>query len=182
MNTSLRDQLLAAGLIDKKQANEAERQQERRQRQTPAKQRSAPNAAPPPVPAVNRAQSAKLARDLELNRKQQEKARRKSVAAQVKQLVTLNRIALAEHGVPYNFVDGNKIRKITVDESVREQLGRNQIVILRFEGGYALVSSETAARIRERDTDAVFILAADRTAPATDEGYEGFAVPDDLIW
>jgi Uncharacterized protein conserved in bacteria (DUF2058) len=39
MSTSLRDQLLKAGLINKKQANEAERQQQRQERQAPPKQR-----------------------------------------------------------------------------------------------------------------------------------------------
>lgn len=178
MSTSLRDQLLKAGLINKKQANEVERQQQRQERQGAGKQRT-----PPPAPPRQAApQAAKVARDLALNRKQQEKADRKARLAQIKQLVEQNRLPSAEGDPPYNFVDGAKIRKLAVPAVHRDAVGRGEIVIVRHEGRYDLVPAAIAARIRERDEHAVIPVAAAPDAPAADDAYAGFAVPDDLIW
>ncbi len=133
------------------------------------------------APAVSNAQAAKLARDLALNRKQQEKAQKKALQAQIKQLVEQNRIPPVEGDEHYNFVDGNKIRRITVNAALRGPLSRGEIVIVRHVAGYDLVPSAIAARIRERDASAVIAAVAQESAPA-DEAYPGFVVPDDLVW
>jgi uncharacterized protein len=180
MSDSLRDQLLKAGLINRKQANEAERQAQRKERQPPAKQNAAPKVDA--VAAASRAaQSAKLARDQALNRRQQEKAEKKARAAQIKQWVNEHRLAPVTEGETYNFVDGPKIRRITVNAAIRAQIGRRELAIVRNEGGYDLVPAALAARIREREPSAFIFFGATESAPA-DEAYSKFSVPDDLIW
>ena len=180
MSTSLRDQLLKAGLISKKQVNDAERQQQRQERHPPGKRSqgaAAPAASTPrPVP------SAKATRDQALNRQRDEKAAKKARLAQIKQLVEQNRVPTIDGGEPYNFLDGAKIRRIPVDSAIRERLGRGDIVIVRNDGGYDLVPAAIAARIRERDEHAVVISGVSKETPKVDDGYEKFAVPDDLIW
>src|SRR5271166_1801905 len=89
MSTSLRDQMLKAGLINKKQANEAERQLQRQERQ-PSKHKSAVPHERPIAPQT--AQAAKVARDHALNRQQQENAAKKARLAQVKQLIEQNHV------------------------------------------------------------------------------------------
>jgi uncharacterized protein len=179
MSTSLRDQLLKAGLINKKQANEAERQLERRERQGPKRKQEAPREpAPPPL----KAQAEKVARDQALNRKQQEKAERKARFAQIKQLIEQNRLPPVEGEEFYNFVEGNKIRRIAANASIRDRLHRSEIAIVFHGGRYDFVPAAIAARIRERD-EHVFItsgVVASSTEP--DETYAGYSVPDDLIW
>jgi uncharacterized protein YaiL (DUF2058 family) len=182
MSMSLRDQLLQAGLVNEKQAREAERQQQQllqgRQR-LPKQQRG---SASEQQLAVRQAQLAKTARDQEISRKQQEKAERKARLAQVRQLIEQNRLPKPDNDEFYNFVDGNKIRRISADASLRERLGRREIAIVRYGNGYEWVPAATAARIRERVEGAV---AADGLAAESehiDEAYQGFAVPDDLMW
>jgi uncharacterized protein YaiL (DUF2058 family) len=180
MSTSLRDQLLKAGLINKKQANEAERQQQRQERQPPPKHR--PAVSPPRPVAPQAAQSAKAARDQELNRQQHEKAEKKARLAQIKQLIEQNRLPTVENGEFYNFVDGSKVRRIAVNTSIRDRLSRGEIAIVRHEGRYDLVPTAIATRIRERDEGALIKSGVGKESCPSDEAYQRFSVPDDLIW
>src|SRR5512139_4294160 len=114
MNLSLREQLLKAGLVTEKQAKQAERATgDQRHRQAKGGQR---NPAPPPVPAkaAQQALAAKLLRDQELNRKQQEKAERRARAAQLRQLVEQLRVPRPESDDYYNFVDQGKVHRVPV--------------------------------------------------------------------
>lgn len=181
MSDSLRDQLLKAGLINKKQANEAERQALRKERQPPAGQKAPPPKVDAAAAALRAAQSAKVARDQALNRRQQEKAEKKARAAQIKQWVSEQRLAPVDEGEAYNFVDGPKIRRITVTPATRGRIGRRELAIVRHEGGYDVVPAALAARIRERDPNAFIFFGGADSSPA-DEHYSQFSVPDDLIW
>ena len=126
--------------------------------------------------------SAKLARDQELNRRQQEKAQKKALVAQIKQLVEQNRLPPIEGGDAYNFVDGSKIRRIPVNAAVRARVTRGELVIIRHGGGYDLVPKAIAERIRERDPRAIVDSALAPETTLADDGYKEFSVPDDLMW
>jgi hypothetical protein len=176
MSMSLRDQLLQAGLANKKQSKEAERQvqqQQRERQKLPKDQRGMVSGG---QLAAQQAQLAKAARDQELSRQSIRQADKKARQAQIAQLIEQNRLPRTQTDERYNFVDGNKVRHIPADHSVREQLRRGEIAIARRNGGYELVPAETAARIRERDEHAV-IEVCGTTDTAPNDG-----VPDDLIW
>ena len=177
MSTSLRDQLLQAGLVSQKELRDAERQHQRQTRQQP-KQNQGVAATPAPVRSE---QAAKVARDLALNRKQQEKAKKKALQAQIKQLIDQNRLPPVEGDGFYNFVDGNKVRHIAVDAAARGALSRGEIFIARHEERYDLVPAAVAARIRERDDHAIVTGVAPESS-SVDDAYQKFSVPDDLIW
>ena len=180
VSTSLRDQLLKAGLISKQQANEAERQQQRQERRPTRNPGRVSAIAPAPkAPSV---QGAKVARDQALERKRQEKADKKARLAQIKQLIEHSRLPVPDEGEPYSFIDGAKIRRITIDGSLRRGLGRGEIAIVRNDGGYDLVPASAAVRIQQRDGDAVVKLPTG-TPSVPSAGEEGeHPVPDDLIW
>lgn len=176
MSMSLRDQLLQAGLVNEKQSKEAERQlrqQQRERQQLPKGKRGMASRA---ELAAQQAQLAKAARDQELSRRQKEQADKKACHAQIEQLIKQNRLPRAQTDERYNFVDGNKIRRIPADQSVRERLSRGEIAIVRSSGGYELVPAETAARIRGRDERAVIGCGVGPDAVTTDD------VPEDLMW
>jgi uncharacterized protein len=90
----------------------------------------------------------------------------------------------------FNFADGNRLARLSVTPAVREQLIQGTVLIVRYEGHYAAVPQDTAARIRERDEYAVVTLTPESSskteaAPAVtdkDDPYKDFVVPDDLIW
>ena len=174
--STLRDQLLQAGLVNEKQTKEAERQQRQQQRerqQLPKEKRATASEA---ELAAQRAQLAKTARDQELSRQQKEKADKKARHAQVEQLIQQSCLPRQQTDERYNFVDGNKIRSIPADRLVRERISRGEIAIVRRSGGYELVPAEAAARIRERDESAVIGCGAAHDAGTAD------GVPDDLVW
>ena len=181
MSLSLREQLLQAGLVTEKQAKQAERQASQQQHQQ-KKNKSAPK--PDPQAAAKQAQAEKAARDLELNRKKQEKAERKARSAEINQLVTQNRVPRVESDEHYNFIDGGKIHHIAVNGRMREQIICGELVVARYRGFYALVPAAIAARIRERDPNAVIphVASASDQPPDENDPYKDFVVPDDLKW
>ncbi len=181
---SLRDQLLQAGLVSEQQVKEAERHAQRKQYQGQKQQPRAQRDGPSPQEVAARKQAeAKAARDLELNRKQQEKAQRKALYAQIRELVSQNRIARPDVEETYNFVDGGKVRRIRADAALRERITRGEVVLVRCEGRYELVPPAIADQIRERDARAVVAPAeAATSSEVVDEAYKDFVVPDDLMW
>jgi hypothetical protein len=186
MSMSLRDQLLKAGLVSEQQAKEAERQASQQQRHKHKQQPKDKRAAPTETQrAAHQAQTAKTARDQELSRRQKEQAEHKARQAQIDQLIEQHRMARAETDERYNFVVNGKIRRMPADAALRARIIRGEVVIVRGSAGYALVPAEAAARIAERSARAVISVAAEAAqsaAPATEDAYAGFEVPDDLMW
>ncbi|HMN47203.1 MAG TPA: DUF2058 domain-containing protein [Povalibacter sp.] len=180
---SLREQLLAAGLVSKKQAQQAEHQQKQKHHQH-AKGQSRGQAAPvnEAKKAVQQAQAAKAARDAELNRKRQESLEAKQKADQIRQLIEANQLPKLETDDYFNFVDRGKVRRLSVDAQRREQLIAGTLMIVRFEGRYSVVLPPIAAKIGELNAKAVVSLDAKGEAPAEDDPYKDFVVPDDLRW
>jgi uncharacterized protein YaiL (DUF2058 family) len=180
MSDSLRDQLLKAGLVTQskvKKAGQAADGQRRRQLK--------PGGAPPgnvPNGAARQAQAQKAARDLELNRRQQEKAQRRALRAQIEQLVEQARLPRLESDDYYSFIDGGKICRVAVDAKRRQEICEGKLEIARYRGHHEVVPAEAAERIRERDKTALIIREADKKPAPEDDPYKDFVVPDDLTW
>jgi uncharacterized protein YaiL (DUF2058 family) len=136
--------------------------------------------------AAQQAQAAKVARDQELNRKREEKAKRRAKLAEIEQIIEQNRVPRLETEDYYSFIDGKKIRRMSVDADRREKLTSGVLVVVRYKGHYAVVPKETADRIRERDENMVVATAQTKGSPATEapaeDPYKDFVVPDDLMW
>jgi uncharacterized protein YaiL (DUF2058 family) len=212
---SLRDQLLKVGLVTEKQAKQAAQQEQQRQfrnrppkpkdprppqqgqganprqQQAPQPAAVAPRPAQHPVQsaatlAAQQAQAAKVARDQELNRKREEKAKRRARLAEIEQIIEQNRVPRLETEDYYSFIDGKKIRRMAVDPERREKLTSGVLAIVRYKGHYAVVPKETAERIRERDENMVVPMVQPKDgAPAqaaAEDPYKDFVVPDDLMW
>jgi len=176
MSTSLRDQLIQAGLVDRKKAKQLQQQQKR---QTFQGQHGKPAAT---AQAAGQAEAAKAARDQELNRQRQEQAQLKARWAEIKQLIEQHRLPKIEDGEDYFFTDDRKIRRLTVNAAMREQLVRGELRIARLKGRYELVPAAAAERIRERDERALVPLKTDAEAASADDPYAAHAVPENLRW
>jgi uncharacterized protein len=177
VSSTLREQLIAAGLATEKAAKQVSHQQRQRGRSHGPPARSDEQKL-----AAQRAQAEKAQRDQELNRKQQAKAEKKARLAEVRQMIEQNQLPRIETDDRYNFVDDKKIRYILVDAPRRARINNGELAIVRCAGRYEVVPAETAARIRERNETSVIPL--NFTAPIIDENdpYKAFAVPDDLTW
>jgi uncharacterized protein YaiL (DUF2058 family) len=180
MSASLRDQLLQAGLVNEKQARQAEREQQQQGRvRLPKPQRGLPSAG---ERAAREAQQLKAARDRQLDRERAQQAGHKARQAQIRQWVGEARLPRVEGEQFYHFVDGKAIRRIGADAAMRERLHRGEIAIVRCDGAYAFVPAAVAARIRACDERAVIAQGAPADPAPAEDGYPNFAVPDDLMW
>ncbi|ARU87787.1 DUF2058 domain-containing protein [Pseudomonas sp. M30-35] len=179
MALSLRDQLLKAGLVNEKQAKQASKQKQKQQRMEHKGQVEKDTSQ---QQAAQQAMAEKIARDQELNRQQQEKIEQKAKAAQVKQLIEASRLPKLTTEDYYNFVDDKKVKRLSVNELMRNKLSSGSLAIVRHGGGYEVIPREAALKIQERDARRVVLLNTPTEAPDADDPYAAYQVPDDLMW
>lgn len=180
MSNPFQEQLLKAGVVTKQQVKKAQQDKKKKVRQQRATKEGVIDEA-----GLKAKQSAqqKAVRDRELNRKKEEEARKKAVAAEIRQLITDNAI-VRDNGceIAYNFNHKNRIKTIHVNEGMRQQLVHGTLGIAILEGRYELVPVAAAEKIRQRDAARVILLDAGPRAAAEDDPYAEYQVPDDLIW
>ena len=109
---SLKDQLLKAGLVDSSKAEKAEREQRKQEHQKTAKakkkaQKTGESLVNESKLLAEQVLQEKAERSKELNRLQREQAEHKAIQAQIRQLITLNRIDRKKGELAYQFADGN---------------------------------------------------------------------------
>ncbi|AKX48825.1 nucleoprotein/polynucleotide-associated enzyme [Thiopseudomonas alkaliphila] len=177
--SSLRDQLLKAGLVNQKQAKQAEKQQRKQQRLVKKGQAEANVTA---QEMARKAQEEKALRDQELNREQQEKAELKARRAQIKQLIESARLPKFEGDDFYNFVDNKKVKRIAVNELVRNKLSNGSLAIVSHGGGYEIIPREAAEKIEQRDPRRILLLNTATNEVEADDPYADYQIPDDLMW
>ena len=181
---SLQEQLLKAGLVDKKGANKAKKD---RQKQSKAARNTSARAVRRKPTAAQQEQAKRVERDRELNQQKQKQVEQKAVFAQIKQLITLNKIDRGTGDIAYSFVYKNKVRKIYVTDTIRQQLSLGRLAIVRLvlksERLFEIVPAAVAEKIAQRDELSVvqLTLAADR-AETEDDPYADYQIPDDLNW
>ena len=84
---------------------------------------------------------------------------------------------------PFHFARGDRLKRLYVSESQRRRLAGGELAIVGFGGRHHLVPRRAGERVRElREEVFVFIATADTEPDTVEEGYEGFEVPDGLIW
>ncbi len=179
MSSTLREQLLKAGLVTEKQVKAVEQPHQKPKPQS--------KKHPPPVPEQKRvadqAQAAKAARDAQLNKQRQQAADAKARALEIKALVEQNKLPKKlESEDRFNFVAGKKLRFILVDPAMREGLNNGSLFIIRYDGKSEIVPAAIAEKIRERDERAVVKLGSGETPVDENDPYKDFVVPDDLKW
>jgi uncharacterized protein YaiL (DUF2058 family) len=179
MRKPQQEQLLKAGQVNKAKAAQVVREQ--------AKKHKGKGPAAPSAEQVDahRLQIEKAERDRALAAARNAQVRTNEQHAQVRQIVEAHKMK-REGEIAYRFTDGDKIRDVLVNETLRAQLASGTLVIVRHNDGYELLPRIAADKVHERDATAI-VLDHARTQPgsgdgADDEYYKQFQVPDDLIW
>ena len=190
MARSLRDELLKAGLVTSEQASRAERGS--RPRSKPARKgtasrergerrrRAAVSASsrgsrqsserPAPVPARPPAPDP------------EEKVRHLNVEIR-RILDTEAEKVEAETDTPFHFPRGERVKRLYVSEDQRRRLAGGELAIVGFRGRHHLVPRPAGERVRElRPEVFVFIADGDGGAEEMEAGYEGYEIPDELVW
>ena len=179
MANSLQDQLLKAGLVDKKKvsaANKEKHKQEQQQRKHKIETIDETKLN------VQQALLDKAARDRQLNFERDEQLRHKAIIAQIKQLIAVSRLSRDRAEIAYNFTDGTKIKKIFVTQSMLDQLSNGRLAIVKFDDQYSVVPKSVADKIKMRDEGYVVVSNVLQQTDAADDPYAEYKIPDDLMW
>lgn len=193
MARSLRDELLKVGLVTSEQASRAERGS--RPRSKPARKGTASRER-----GGKGRRAARLASGRELRRASERPspvpvvrppAPAPDPEEQVKRLnVEIRRILdteaekiEAETDTPFHFLRGERLKRLYVSDDQRRRLTRGELAIVGFRGRHHLVPRLAGERVRElRPEVFVFMAAGDGGAQEVEAGYEGYEVPDELVW
>ena len=176
---SLQDQLLKAGLIDDKRANKIKKNKHKQTRQ---KQKNKIETTDEAKLAAQQAQVEKVERDRQLNQQRKVEAERKAIAAQIRQLVEMNRQSKERGEIDYSFTDGALVKRLLVTAAQLKQLANGHLCILKLDDQYELIPSVVAEKIRMRDADTLILSNQSTETPDEDDPYADYQVPDDLMW
>ncbi len=203
MSRSLQDQLLAVGLVTEEQIEEA------RRKETPSRKgrgeggkgaktgkgagRGPARRGKPPG-ARAKARRPRDARERTTEEKTPtaaaEKRRgapldKKRLRQRVRALLEKRALNVDNGEIPYNFVRGKRVKRLYVDEGLRARLVGGELVIAEVYGLHHILDEAALAELlgllpetfvhRHGDD------AGEAAAEAADD-YEGFEVPDDIVW
>ena len=179
MGGSLFDQLKKTGLVDKNKAQQASKKKHLQSKQQKGKKAGKTDESKLRAQQV---QAEQAARDRELNLKQKQAAEQKASAAQIRQLIEMNRID-DDGDIGFNFVDDSNVQQIYVSEKVQDELVRGQLAIIKLQNRYELVPVKVAEKIALRDSSCVILCNAVSAIDSDDDDlYADYKVPDDLMW
>ncbi len=177
MGNSIQDQLLKAGLANKKQAVKARKAKNAKQKM----QRSGKEVKDEATLLAEEASKRQIERDKALNKAKQKEAETRAIQAQIKQLIELNQIS--ERGdVEFSFTHGSSIKSLALQKTHRDGLINGQLAIVTFNDHYSVVPAPVCDKICQRDESVLVLRNSSTETENTDDDYAGFEIPDDLMW
>lgn len=204
MNNALQDQLLKAGLITQEQVQQAKesrpkpaqrKKPPRKPQNKPANKRvktrkPAPAQIDPGDEAVNLAAAfAARAAQERREKEQAERARReaaakrKAIKAKIKKLINENTLNEQTAELAYNFVVGDKVKRVYVTGQQNTALAKGEIAIVFQDGQRCLIPTPIAQQLQTLDPERIIILREKEENTAEgDDPYAAYQIPDDLIW
>lgn len=175
MGLSLRDQLLKAGAVSKKQHQQVCTRKKKNRKSGQEDESSASKAI------AQKAREEQVARDRELNRQQEALRTRRAIQAQIRQLARDHQIAREEGETPYRFNDRGTIKKWYISDKQLDRIANGQLAVIGLDDEYYLVPHQIAEKIAERDGAAVLVLNTRKDGDEEDP-YADYQIPDDLMW
>lgn len=176
--SSLKDQLLKAGLVKPKEVKKQPK------KKAPTKPKKARNKPSEQTLRTQRAMLDKAKKDKKLNEKRKADAAKRELAAQIKQLVDGSKLDRKNGETTYSFTFGKKVKSIYVTDEQQKQLSRDQTVIVSLTTEhFEIVPKAVAKKIAERDASRVIEnQTSSNSSPAEDDPYADYQIPDDLTW
>lgn len=176
---SLQEQLLKAGLVDKKKVKQVNQDKSKQHKEVLRTGVEKVNQSREAALEVQR-QNAERAR--ELNAQRDAAAAQKAILAQIAQLVQQNKQSKGKGDVPYNFTFGTKVERIHVTAQIVEHLVAGRLVIVHMNGSFELVPRVIGEKIAQRDAAIVVQVKKKVQEVEEDDPYADFKIPDDLMW
>ena len=181
MNNPFQEQLLKAGLVSKQQVNRVNQEKNKKKKQ----QRSRKPGAEVNANQLKAQQASqkKAEQDRELNRKKQEQAHKKALSIEIDQLIKNNAIKRDEGcDLAYNFEHYNKVKRLYINQEMKQQILAGKLGIARITGNYELVPISVAEKIKQRNEKRVIIFEPEHKQPSENDPYAEYEIPDDLMW
>lgn len=178
---SLQEQLLKAGLVDKKKVKQANHE---KSRQKKVELRSGAQSVDEARVAALETQRKNAERARELNAQRDAAAKQKAIMAQIVQMVEKNRQSKGAGDIAYHFTHGSKVERIYVSAAVQSHLVAGHLAIVCLGDTAELVPRVVADKIAERDASLVVRVnrANTNTETDADDPYAAFQIPDDFTW
>ncbi len=184
MAGSLQDQLLKQGLINKNKAKKIQREQQHKKR---VSQKHKTELVDEAKVAAEKALKEKAEQDRKLNEAQKAKNEEIAIAAQIKQLIETNNIAIESKDIAYLFTHNGKPQSLVVTRAQEEQIKKGRLVIVQQSasnsGEFQLVPSQIADKIAARNASYIAHQADLQQLDQDEEDpYADYQIPDDLMW
>lgn len=152
MGLSLQEQMLKAGLVDKKQVKKAEHEKRVKNK----KNRKGGGAAEEKErQRLQKQQAQRAEQDRKLNAERAQQAQQKADQAAAQQLIASNRLPVEEGDVVYHYVDGGQIKRISVQQEVADKLADGRLGLAMHNNELVLVAAETVLKVLDRDQEAI---------------------------
>jgi uncharacterized protein len=180
-NDALRQQLLKAGVVDKKQIDQASREQHAQRKQQRKKGKKAEAEIPESRRLAEQARSERQQREAALNAAREAERQQRDALAQTEDMLKQHALSMREGHCRFNFTHGALIRRVEVTEEQRIGLSKGVLAIVEHRQRFHLVPANLIACLRERQPD-LFAFVANETASDEDAAYADYPVPDDLHW
>ncbi len=158
MGNSFQDQLLKAGLVNKKQVKKAKHQNRVARQKGKGQQKKSMEQTTPETNQAREERLAQEARNRELNRQRNQEKLARERTAQVKQLIETNAVKLDENGEAYYFAHGTRVKKIYASETQTKQLSQGQLAIVQINERYGAIPGNVAQQVEERDPEALIVF------------------------
>ncbi len=181
MNNPFQEQLLKAGLVTKKQVQQAQQDKNKKRKQQKQQSKKTKVVDETKLKA-QRVVEEKAQRDRELNKRKELQSRQKAISIEINQLIEANCLKRDEScEIIYNFEHNKKVKRIYVDAEMKQQIIKGTLGIARIEGRYELVPKTIAEKIQQRNEKRVVIIDAEEMVDDNDP-YAEHQIPDDLMW
>ncbi|MCO7223186.1 DUF2058 domain-containing protein [Pleionea sp. CnH1-48] len=178
--SSLQDQLLKAGLVDKQKAKQANTQKRKK-----SKMRRKGQAGEDEVKAeVEKVRAEKKAKDRQLNEEKQEELRQTELVAKIKQMLEQYCLKDIKGEIDYNFSHNGKVKKMSVDTRTQIALADGRLAICTQDDKYYLLTDKAAKKLANVDESVLVVLndKVEQDTPDEDDPYAEYQIPDDLMW
>lgn len=178
-NLSLQDQLLKTGLTNETKAKQVRSE---KRKQAKKQQKNKIEVVNEAKQSLQQSKAKQVEKDRVLNQQHHEEAEKKQIINQIFQLIDLNKIQKDNEGEAYSFTDQKKVKSIYITDHVRKQIISGRLAIVKSKTSYEVVPASVAEKIKQRDELVVIVLFTDKLEAAEENEYQGYEIPDDLMW
>ncbi len=179
-NLSLQDQLLKAGLTNETKAKQVRAE---KRKQTKKQQKNKVEVVNEAKQKLQETKEKQLEKDRLLNQKRNAEAEKKQIINQIFQLIDLNKLPQDKDGTAYNFTDQNKVKVIYISDKVKNNIISGNLAIVKSKSNYEVVPVPVAEKIKQRNEKVIIVLFTDNAETTEEDNeYQGYEIPDDLIW